>query len=298
MDNLLISIEKATEFIECNLSRKIALDEIADACYMSKYHLHRIMSAAARRPLMDYVRARKLASSLDMLLHSDYPIMHIAQEHGFEYEQSYIRAFVSEYGVTPARFRKGRFAIKLTEKINIAGLKPIDNGIIFETGFVLKSAFYLVGNRHYFSPEMNWNEQTANKVGNDFFYHVRDQIPNALYPDTYIGFTKWVEGDPNSNSYLPSVEVPSNTQVPAEMSCEWVKTHKYAVFQYIGDIHPKQLTYQHLSSIWSYINDEWLPNSGYVIADPFFYESIDVSVANDHYCEVNLYIPIAVISTK
>lgn len=99
------------------------------------------MSAAARRPLMDYVRARRLASSLDMLLHSNYPILHIAQEYGFEYEQSYIRAFVSEYGMTPSKFRKGCFTVNLTEKINIAELIQLDNGIVFETGFVLKPAF-------------------------------------------------------------------------------------------------------------------------------------------------------------
>jgi len=293
MDNLVSSIYKATEFIESNLSRKITLDEIADACYISKYHLHRAMSAVARCPLMDYVRARRLASSLDMLLHSTYPILHIAQEYGFEYEQSYIRAFVSEYGMTPSKFRKGCFTVNLTEKINIAEFIQLDNGIVFETGFVLKPAFYLVGSRHYFSPGTNWHEHTANRTGNEFFYHVKDKIPNALHPDTYIGLTRWVEGDADSNSYLPSVEVSAATQVPVGMSGERVGTHKYAVFQYIGDIHPNQLTYQHLSMIWSYINEEWLPNSGYVRADSFFFESIDVSVANDHYCEVNLYVPIA-----
>ncbi|WP_197081642.1 GyrI-like domain-containing protein [Paenibacillus sp. E194] len=77
-----------------------------------------------------------------------------------------------------------------------------------------------------------------------------------------------------------------------------METHKYAVFQYIGDIHPNQLTYQHLSTIWSYIDEEWLPNSGYVRADSFFFESIDVSVANDHYCEVKLYVPICSSITR
>lgn len=290
--DLIESVHKASLFIETNLKRKLTLGEIAAEANLSKFHLHRILSRAAGRPLIDYVRARKLADSLEMLLGSSYTILHIAQEFGFEYEQTYIRAFVSEYGMTPSKFRRGSASVKVTEKINLSLLHNLPGGILFEAGFRFKPAFHLIGIRHYFSPEVNGSQHTASKAGNDFYYRHKSSVRNSVHPETYIGFTKWIEGDADSNSYLPSIEVTSLDPIPAGMSSESVPAHKYAVFHYTGHVHPSRLNYSHLKDIWSYILHDWFPHSGFVRAEPFFYESIDVSISAENYCEVDLYVPV------
>lgn len=285
-------IRTAADFIENNVKRKITLDEIAAEVNLSKYHLHRIMSAAAERPLMDYVRARKLASSLDRLLHGDATILEIALEYGFEFEQSYINAFTSEFGVTPFKFKKGSYTIRITPSIDVSQLKAFDEGVIFKPQYAVKTAFCLAGIRHRFSPEDNYHNNTANAVGNDFFYRRKQAIKNPVKPNTYIGFTRWIGGDPGSNSYMPSLEVHDASRLPEGMSYETVGSHRYAVFKYIGEFHPRQLTYHHLHEIWTYINDIWMKDAGREIADTFFFEQIDLELAAENYCEVELYIPI------
>lgn len=284
------SIKTAVDFIEHNVHRKMTLDEIAAEVNLSKYHLHRIMSAAAERPLMDYVRARRLASSLDRLLYSGMTILDIALEYGFDFEQSYIQAFTSEFGVTPFKFKKGSYSVRMTPPIDISQLKALEDGIIFKPHYVVKTAFIVAGVRHRFSPEENYNHNTANAAGNDFFYNRRHEIKNPVRPDTYIGFTRWIQGDPGSNSYMPSIEVTDARRLPEGLGSEKVAPHRYAVFQYISRFHPRELTYHHLKEIWAYI--KWLNGADREIADTFFFERIDMELASENYCEVELYIPI------
>ncbi|WP_163859219.1 AraC family transcriptional regulator [Paenibacillus elgii] len=290
MDN----IRTAADFIEHNVRRKLTLDEIAAEVGLSKYHFHRIMSAAAERPLMDYVRARKLASSLDLLLHKDMTILDIALEFGFEFEQSYINAFTSEYGVTPYKFKKGSYTLRIAPPIDVSQMKALDEGIIFKPQYAVKTAFTLAGVRHRFSPEENYNHNTANAVGNDFFYRRRQEMRNPVRPDTYIGFTKWTSGDPDSNSYMPSVEMYETSRLPEGWDREKVAPHRYAVFKFIGQFHPRELTYHHLEEIWAYINETWMNDPDRKTADTFFFEQIDMELASDNYCEVELYIPISI----
>jgi AraC family transcriptional regulator len=45
-------------------------------------------------------------ASLERLLGTNCKLLDIALEYGFEYEQSYLRSFKREFGVTPGKFRK------------------------------------------------------------------------------------------------------------------------------------------------------------------------------------------------
>jgi AraC family transcriptional regulator len=65
--------------------------------------------------LAGYIRSRKLAVSLDDLLKTNSTLFNIALDYGFEYEQSYRRAFKHEFGITPGEYRK---AGQLTERMS------------------------------------------------------------------------------------------------------------------------------------------------------------------------------------
>jgi len=82
------------------------VDILAKKYSLSYRHLQRIFKSAFKQTLADYIRSRRLAASLDDLLKTNLKLFDIALEYGFGYEQTYIRAFKREYGITPSHLRK------------------------------------------------------------------------------------------------------------------------------------------------------------------------------------------------
>ena len=98
-------IARCIGYIEDNLHNKITLDDIAMSCGISKYHLHRLFKSLTGEPLMEYVQARKLSDSIFELKDTNKRIIDISLDYGFDYEQSYIRAFRKKFGFTPLKVR-------------------------------------------------------------------------------------------------------------------------------------------------------------------------------------------------
>ena len=84
---------------------------IAKKHALSEVHLQRLFKSKFNQPLGIYIRNHKLTESIDDLLNTKLKIVDIALDFGFEYEQSYIRAFKREFGITPGKFRKSEYNI-------------------------------------------------------------------------------------------------------------------------------------------------------------------------------------------
>jgi len=109
--------------IENSIRDGVNVDTLVEKFSISRSHIHRIFMAVFNIPAAEYIRSRKLVSSLDDLRKTDANILDIAVTYGFEYEQSYIRSFKSEFGVTPGQFRKtGEIGnIKSASKLSASG---------------------------------------------------------------------------------------------------------------------------------------------------------------------------------
>jgi len=99
LENVLVDIEEGirNDITPAILAKKYSLSE---------RHLRRLFGFVYKQPLSSYIRSRKLTASLDDLLKTNSKILAIALDFGFGYEQSYIRAFKNEFGITPGEFRK------------------------------------------------------------------------------------------------------------------------------------------------------------------------------------------------
>jgi len=98
--------------IEEGVRNGINADIIARKHTLSESHLQRLFKLTFNQPLGLYIRTYKLAESIDDLLNTDSKILDIALGYGFEYEQSYIRAFKNEFGITPGKFRRSGYSDK------------------------------------------------------------------------------------------------------------------------------------------------------------------------------------------
>ena len=114
---MFVKLEGVLIEIERNLKGYISDNELADKFSLSFGHLRRLFKFTFGQPLGTYIRSRKLSSSIDDLLYTDKNIVDIALEYGFDYEQSYIRAFKREFGITPGGLRKSGKIERITPSL-------------------------------------------------------------------------------------------------------------------------------------------------------------------------------------
>ena len=123
LDNVLIDIEKGVK-------EGIYLNNLAEKYDLSEGHLRRLFRFAFKQTLGSYIRSRKLSASLDDLQKKDFNILDVALEYGFEYEQSYRRAFKNEFGITPGEYRKAGHVVKTKPPLHHFDEDKFTNGLL------------------------------------------------------------------------------------------------------------------------------------------------------------------------
>lgn len=283
-------IEDVITFIEDNLKSKIKLDDIAVNCNISKYHLHRLFKSLTGENLMDYVIARKMSSSVEDLLSSDFRIIDIANEYGFDYEQNYIRSFKKAFNRTPLKVRNTIQGVRVKEKISIDEILAAGNAITYKPQFIVKPAFQITGTKHKML--LIDDATKANRLGRKFFYEEKNNIINIINPNIYIGYTDWSSNQYGYNYYIPSAITSKDKTVPEGMVSLLIPNHKYVVFRFTGFFAPDDVTRSHIGALLTYMYEKWIFQAGYEFADAFRFEYMDGNIVKDDYCELDIYQPI------
>ena len=92
--------------IENELKEGVNENTLAKEYLISNIYLRKLFKFAFGLPIGSYIRSRKLSSSIEDLLYTNRNIQDIAMDYGLDYEQSYIRTFRREFGLTPGELRK------------------------------------------------------------------------------------------------------------------------------------------------------------------------------------------------
>lgn len=292
MKDLKEAIIDSINYIESNLYNKISLDDISLHAGVSKYYLHRIFKSLTGESIMEYVNSRKLTSSIDELINTNMRIIDIALDYGFDYEQSYIRAFKKKFGYTPLKIRSDKTSLSLLikEKINANDILSVDNSITYTPHFVFKQKFNLIGVKHKILSKSGI--KTANVFGRNFFYNDKNKITNAVNPHVYFGYTDWSDTANNFIYYMPSVQADDLGNIPEGMTGITIPAHKYVVFRFVGFFSPDDINGRHVGRLLVQLYSKWIFKSDYKFADTFRFEYIDASISKDNYCELYVFQPI------
>ncbi len=297
--NLLDSKEiivSCVNYIEKNIFNNISLEEISQNIGISKYYLHRMFKSLTGESIMEYVQSRKLSNSIDDLINTNKRIIDIALDYGFEYEQSYIRAFRKKFGYTPLKVRNDQISIVIKEKININDVLSVNSSITYKPFFVFKQKFNIIGNKHKILSKSGDN--IANNLGREFFYNCKDRIDNIINPNIYFGYTDWSGNEDGYIYYTPSVQVKDLTHVPKGMSGISVPAHKYVVFRFIGFFSPDEIKGRQVGRLLIHLHKKWIYKSNFKFADTFRFEYIDTTLSKDNYCELDIYQPISYLEDE
>lgn len=296
VDNHLLKVIKdTTEFIESSILEPIHLDDISQNANISKFHLLRIWKGATNTGIMEYVRRRRIALSLGDLLKSHTTIDFISSKYSFGCERTYARVFKDEFGITPARWRRNPSPLNILDRFNADFMSCAGDGLVFYKSVSVLPLFSIAGLEYEVNIQDNRQNQTANRLGVDFFHNHRKRIDNPVHRDVYFGLTTASRPPGGYTLYQPSIQVNEYSIIPSDMKVKTIKPHKFGVFTYMGPHAPEEITAKRLTQIWHHVYDVWMPTIQFSLKDNFGFEYINYAKCNKQYCECDLYYPISLL---
>jgi AraC family transcriptional regulator len=253
--------QRALWYIESHLADALTLDEIADVAGVSRFHLVRAFAAATGFSVMRYVRARRLSEAARALAAGAPDILHVALDAEYGSHEAFTRAFREHFGITPEIVRATTCLdqLKLQEPI-LMDSTAFDQ--IEPTRFETGKAMLVAG--------VSERVSTDNGAGIPAlwrrFHQCVQRFPGRI---GQVAYGVCCNGDDAGNfDYIAGVEVADFSDLPREFSRVRIPAQRYAVFAHKDHISTIRRS---VNTIWN----QWLPSSGYKVADAPSFERYD-----------------------
>jgi AraC family transcriptional regulator len=252
-------VQNGVDYIEQRLDEEIALGDVARAAGISQWHFQRIFKSLTGETLKTYIRARRLAGSLERLLSTDLRILDIALLAGFESQEAFARAFKQAFGMTPQKYRSMRDKSLFLKKPRFDNeyLTHIHRNVSLMPEIQAQPAMLLVGERTLFfgaeSEKNNVAEQlTPLWVG---FLPRLTEIAHTV-PGVCYGVIRQDPEDGERLEYHAAIEVTDASALPPGMVALSIPAATYARFEHRGRTET-------LDHTVSYAYSSWLAQSEY-----------------------------------
>lgn len=143
MENLVLGINNAINYVESNIMGNLKIGEIAAMAYLSPYYFQRVFHGLCGMTIGEYIRKRRLTLAAEELSSSDAKVIDVALKYGYDSPDSFARAFTKFHGISPSSAKsKGATLRSLAPlKVNL----PQEERTFMEYKIVEKQAFTLVG---------------------------------------------------------------------------------------------------------------------------------------------------------
>lgn len=245
-------VGKALWFIESHFDKDMALDDIAVAAGVSRFHLTRAFGQTLGRSVMRYMRGRRLSEAARRLAEGAPDILSVALDAGYGSHEAFTRAFRDEFGQTPEAVRAAGTleGLQLLEAIRMdANLGDKLEQPRMEQG----RALLMAGLGQRFEYE---NLGAIPALWQQFTPHI-DNIPGEVPGVAYGVMTA---GDASGLDYICAVEVTDFADVDKSFTRLRIPQQNYAVFTHRGHVSTLRAT---MDAIWR----DWFPNSELEMAD-------------------------------
>ena len=261
-------LNEAINYIEENISGEISYDTISRIAGCSVYNFQRMFSYIADKPLSEYIRSRRLTMAAFDLLSGKERIIDISLKYGYESQDAFSRAFKNFHGVLPSSVRNETVQLKscprISFQITIKGENHMNYQIEEWPAFKVMGIQHKVKTSTAFETipqiwENAWKDGTMKR----FIENFPDYRPagflgiaagghwgNSEEMNYIIAVTSHV--DAPECKYVPVLEGMNEFSYPAAT---------WAIFEANGELpNATQKVYKQFYT-------EWLPNSGYALAD-------------------------------
>jgi len=277
-------MNKVVQHIENNLSAGINISDLAKlACY-SEFHFHRLFRSYIGESVYAYRKRLLLERAIKLLLYSSDSITDIAFKSGYDNQASFNKAFKNLYSCTPSQVRKQSVAlqplkIELRQNMTIKPeIKTIDNINVIsarETGSYPEAAPKAWGRVMKFAYGNRLMNPKVRSIG------ISHDDPSVTAPEQ-IRYDACVDIDVD----LKNTAFKNNDNLEKKI----IAGGKYAMFLHQG-------AYENFAQTYSYIFNEWLPESNYQVKDDKtcfeIYLNRDPRKTKPENLKTEIYIPLA-----
>ena len=235
MENMMQSLygllEGVLTEIENGLNNDINDHFLADKFNLSQVHLSRLFKFAFNRTIGAYIRSRRLSASVMDLLHTNLNVLDVALEYGFRYEQSFIRAFKLEFGITPGDLRKSGQILKITPPLQLFDSNKLTDGLIFGPDIAIVPEFHVIGKRYKSSFR---DALVANPRSRVMFLNDSKNIPNAVNPNVFMNINSKADTGADYAWFMPAVQVKTLDVIPEGFDSFTFPASLCACFRFVG----------------------------------------------------------------
>lgn len=248
-------LQAAVDFIESRLEHPFDAAAVAGAASMSVWRLHRLFQATVGESLMDYVRRRRLASTLGPLRDGRRRILDIALEAGFDSHEVFCRAFRREYRCSPRQLRRGASRL-------IPYPRPcVDEAYVLHRfqGMHLQPALCELPPQSMAGRALTLDRGQGPQTVPTLWQRVIEE--SHLEPTEAIGITELDISEPNRLRYFAGLPWPRQQQ-PAGWVFRSVHGGLFACFDHVGPIQTIQHTIDYIHAVWL-PHSAWQPAGTY-----------------------------------
>ncbi|MBN2039172.1 MAG: AraC family transcriptional regulator [Spirochaetes bacterium] len=254
-------MNKAVDYMESNLLKKINFNKISKEADSTPYHFQRMFHMITGITVGEYIRRRRLTRAAQEIATSSENIINIALKYGYESHASFTRAFTKLHGFSPVMARKTGIKIKayppLSFHLSVKGEASIDYKIRELKQFRFAGRMLKVAT----DPEINREiiPEFINKCYEDGSMDII--LENAVTPGIFNGAVAgaFIEYQDNYENFIFMVGTESYIDpVPEGMEARIIKPQTYAIFE---DTGPLPVT---LHKLRERIYSEWFPATQYI----------------------------------
>jgi AraC family transcriptional regulator len=256
-------VQNLIDYCENNLNNEITVDELAERSGYSVYHFCRLFQKAAGCGPMEYIRKRRLTNAAIEIISSKKYIKDIGYEWGFNSHENFVRAFRSQFGISPSQYREAKNSLNLFHKIEIPKKQNFET-VGSAPRFTARPSFKLAGFLCRTSSRNNANTKDISRHWNK--YHAcrlyekigKETEPAARWDIGMITDYDFRNGD---FSYIIGIEVDDFNGINEECATITIPSAHYAVF----DTSPADAEsfVKTVHATWEYIYQVWLPQTGF-----------------------------------
>ncbi len=261
-------IQASIDYIEEHLKEDLMAEALASIASFSAYHYSRVFHAYVGKPVMEYIRCRRLAYAVVELAQGKR-IIDIALEYGFETHNGFGKAFRKIYGCSPEQYRlHGSGQVLPKVDLFLLANDHVRGAMMMEPQIVTKPAFKVAGYELKTTTRDNacnqeitafWDRMTAERL--DMLHNTLQSVSEAE-----LGVCFPADAATGDFSYVIAVEVSDFNGVPAGLFTADIPEAIYAIFTTPANDGEKNIA-PAIQATWKYIHDTWFPTSGYEFAE-------------------------------
>ena len=294
-------MQKAIDYIEANLTEEVDYEKVAAESFSSSYHFQRVFSILCGYTLGEYIRLRRLSLAGAELANGKEKVIDIALKYGYDSPDSFAKAFQKFHSITPSQARADGSMLKSFSRLSIK--ISLEGGRTMNYRIEEKPRIVLAGFKRHFSgtPAERYDQEHEFYMQTRFNQYALKGLTRDL-ETTYNIMTDF--DDDGYNYYIAGILTPfSFDDLEKELGEDAKRfekiilpARKYLICETARTQYPVNLQ----EELRKQAVNEWLPSSGYELADApevavvhWFYKKGDQTEKNSRYSRyIELWLPI------